>query len=464
MKRKLISLLLAAIFIIPACTFLSPALPETERVKGPPDVPLRTNNAYGHWPRHEACNARMKQGHVNLIFVGDSITQRWDRQGIQVWQKYYSHRNAVNLGVDGDRTQNVLWRLDHGNIDGVNPKVAIVMIGTNNSDDGDTPEQIARGIIAVCKRLRRKLPKTKIILHRIFPRGPKPSAQRDLHAEASRIASRIADGKMIFYEDIGDRFLEPDGSISTDIMYDYVHLTAKGYQIWAQAIEPRLKELLGEKHSAVTAAHRHNSWTVRYEAMNDRAKCGYVDLIFIGDSITQGWENTGHEAWEKYYDRRKAVNLGISGDRTQHVLWRLDNGNVDGLSPKAAVVMIGTNNLSDNRNTVEQTADGVKAVCRKLREKLPQTKILLLAIFPRQQQPGELREKVSRTNELIARIADGDMIDYLDIGDKFVEADGSISAEIMPDFLHLSPKGYQIWANAIEPKLTQLMGKNRGQN
>ncbi|HUW19212.1 MAG TPA: GDSL-type esterase/lipase family protein [Sedimentisphaerales bacterium] len=246
MKGKLLSLLVASVFIIPACTFLSPAAPETERVKGPPDVPLRTNNAYGHWPRHEACNARIKQGNVNLIFVGDSITQRWDRQGTQIWQKFYSSRNAVNLGVDGDRTQNVLWRLDHGNIDGIDPEVAIVMIGTNNSDDGDTAEEIASGITAVCKKLRQKLPDTKIILHAIFPRGPKPSAQRELNAKASRLASKIADGKTIFYMDIGDRFLEPDGAISPEIMPDFLHLSPKGYQIWAEAIEPKLKQLLGE--------------------------------------------------------------------------------------------------------------------------------------------------------------------------------------------------------------------------
>jgi len=459
MKKTLITLFAAAVFLVPGCTCFYPAPPETERIEGPPDVPLRTNNAYGHWPRFEAYNARIKQGHVNLIFVGDSITQRWDRQGTQIWQKYYGRRNAVNLGVDGDRTQNVLWRLDHGNIAGINPEVAVVMIGTNNSDDGDSAEEIACGIIAVCKKLRQKLPETKIILHAIFPRGPRPSAQRELNAKASELASKIADDKKIFYMDIGEEFLEPDGSISSDVMYDYVHLTAKGYQIWAEAIEPKLKELLGEKHSAVATAHRHSSWTLRYKAMNDRARCGYVDLIFVGDSITQGWENNGAAVWEKFYGRRKAINLGISGDRTQHVLWRLDHGNVDGLSPKVAVVMIGTNNLSDSRNTVEETADGVKAVCRKLRAKLPQTKILLLGIFPRQQQPGELRERVSRTNELIAKIADGQEIDYLDIGDKFVEPDGSISAEIMPDFLHLSPKGYQIWAQAIEPKLKQLFGE-----
>jgi len=421
-------------------------------------VATRTRNAYGHWPRHDAYNQRVKQGHVELIFIGDSITQRWDRQGTQVWQKYYSHRNAVNLGIDGDRTQNVLWRLDNGNIEGIDPKVAVVMIGTNNSDDGDTAEEIAAGIVAICEKLRAELPETKILLLAIFPRGAKPSAQRQLNAEASLLASGIADGQMIHYMDIGDKFLDGDGLISKEVMYDYVHLTARGYEIWAEAIEEKLKELLGERHSAVTASHRKNGWAVRYEAMNERVKCGYVDLVFIGDSITHGWESNGQAVWQEYYGDRNAINLGIGGDRTEHVLWRLENGNIDGIEPKVAVVMIGTNN-HPSRNTPEEISEGIIAVCRKLREKLPETKILLLAIFPRGERPCELRGQLARASGMASEIADDKMIHYMDIGTRFLEPDGTISKEIMPDFLHLTPKGYRIWADAIEDKLAELLGE-----
>jgi len=210
----------------------------------PTTVAIRTRNAYGHRPRFEAYNRRIRQGHVNLIFVGDSITQRWDRQGTQVWQKYYSNRNAVDLGVDGDRTQNVLWRLDNGNIDGISPEVAVVMIGTNNHND--TAEHIGEGIIAVCQKIREKLPQTKIILLAIFPRGAKPSELREKLAKASRMASTIADGRMIYYLDIGNKFLAADGTLSKEIMPDYLHLSQKGYEIWAEAIEPTLSTLLSE--------------------------------------------------------------------------------------------------------------------------------------------------------------------------------------------------------------------------
>jgi lysophospholipase L1-like esterase len=218
------------------------------------------------------------------------------------------------------------------------------------------------------------------------------------------------------------------------------------------------KAVESKSHSAVTPKNRD---CARHQAFNARVKEGNVDLIFIGDSITHWWERAGKEVWEKYYGHRKAVNLGIGGDRTQHVLWRLDNGNIDGISPKVAVVMIGTNNLSPNRSTVEETADGVIAICKKLRTRLPKTKILLLAIFPRAQEPCPLRDKVAQTNKIISRIADGKKIYYLDIGDKFVEPDGSISREIMKDYLHLTPKGYKIWAEAIEPKLAELMGEEK---
>ena len=215
------------------------------------------------------------------------------------------------------------------------------------------------------------------------------------------------------------------------------------------------ESVTGKTHSAVTPANRDNN---RHKAFNARVKQGNVDLIFIGDSITQGWEGKGKDVWAKYYGNRNAVNLGIGGDRTQHVLWRLDNGNIDGISPKVAVVMIGTNN-SPPGNKQEEIADGIIAICKKLRTKLPNTKILLLGIFPRDEKPTERRALLARASRMASAVADGKTIFYLDIGKKFLQADGTISKEIMPDYLHLSPAGYEIWAKAIEPKLAKLMSE-----
>lgn len=118
--------------------------------------------------------------------------------------------------------------------------------------------------------------------------------------------------------------------------------------------------MAGQKqHSAVSPDHRHSWWTLRNDAVNERVKQGDVDFLFIGDSITHGWENAGKKLWDKYYAPRKAVNMGFGGDRTQHVLWRLDHGHLEGISPKLAVLMIGTNNSNGNDNTAEEIADGL---------------------------------------------------------------------------------------------------------
>ena len=212
-------------------------------------------------------------------------------------------------------------------------------------------------------------------------------------------------------------------------------------------------------HSAVNPAPRSGGWMNRHESFNQRVAKGNVDLIFIGDSITHGWEGKGKAIWEKYYIKRNAVNLGIGGDRTQHVLWRLDNGNIKNINPKVAVVMIGTNNSGNGRNSAEEMIDGVTAVIEKLRTKLPKTEILLLDIFPRGQRINAQRGKILQVNQVLSRLDSRPHVTFLRIGQNFVSPDGSIAKDIMPDFLHLTPNGYEIWAKSIESTLARLMGE-----
>ncbi len=219
-------------------------------------------------------------------------------------------------------------------------------------------------------------------------------------------------------------------------------------------------------HAAVTPVPRTDKrtvrwWSQRHEMVNRRLKKGKVDMLFIGDSITHGWEGQGRKIWNEYYAKRNAVNMGFGGDRTEHVLWRLDNSNLKRISPKLAVVMIGTNNSNGDEYTAEEIADGIIAVCERLRCKLPKTKILLLAIFPRNHEPSAQRERNAKASLLASKIADGEMIHYLDINSGFLSEDGMLSRDIMPDFLHPNKTGYEIWAEAIEPEVAELMGENK---
>lgn len=212
-------------------------------------------------------------------------------------------------------------------------------------------------------------------------------------------------------------------------------------------------------NDAIVPVPRDGGWMQRHESFNKRVAEGNVDLLMIGDSITHGWEGAGREVWKQYYGDRNAVNLGIGGDRTQHVLWRLENGNIEDISPKLAVLMIGTNNAGGN--TPEEIAEGVDAIVQKLRTDLPNMKVLVLAIFARGEDDQNAARQVNmKANELIQQKIEGeDMVSFLDINSSFLSDDHTLSREIMPDLLHPEAKGYAIWAEAMEPTIKKLLGE-----
>ena len=198
-------------------------------------------------------------------------------------------------------------------------------------------------------------------------------------------------------------------------------------------------------------------WLERHQSMSDRLKTGHANVLWIGDSIVEKLEGPGKTVWDKYYARRDAVNLGIGGDRTEHVLWRLDHCNLECVTPKLAIVMIGQNNGPSN--TAEEIADGVSAVVTKLRQKLPDMKILLLAIFFRGEKPNDERTKLAKTNDLLSKMADNQHVFYLDIDKIFLQPDGTIMKSLMPDFEHPNEQGCRAWAESIEPKVAELLGE-----
>lgn len=212
-------------------------------------------------------------------------------------------------------------------------------------------------------------------------------------------------------------------------------------------------------NSAVIPATRGDEgwWRDRQKEKNAEAKQDNVRLAFIGDSITQGWESNGKQIWDELYAARNPINLGFSGDRTEHVIWRLTHGNLAKIRPEVAVMMIGTNNTGHAMQDPQEVAAGIERILEILRQRTPDTKVLLLGVFPRGRQPFDLgRLNNEAINQIIRRYDDGDRIHYVDIKEVFVNADGTLPDALMPDALHLSPEGYRLWGNAIEPKLREL--------
>ena len=201
-------------------------------------------------------------------------------------------------------------------------------------------------------------------------------------------------------------------------------------------------------------------FAAKHQANLEVAKQGDAELLLIGDSITDFWRNTegpfaGKAVLDKHFGQWKIANFGIAGDTTQGVLYRLQNGEGQGFSPRAIMVMIGTNNTA--RNTAAKIAEGIGAVVLELQRDFPQAKILLLGVFPRGRPGDPVRTAIADINRTIAKLHDGNKVHYLDIGAQFLDAGGTIAPDVMSDLLHPGPKGYEIWAQAVKEPLTKLM-------
>ena len=222
-------------------------------------------------PRHAQKVAEVKSGRYNLVLIGDSITHTvGEMPGTiyeplkAVWDRHYAPRHAINLGHNGFRTENILWNLLNGELEfSPSPKVAVLLIGTNNTDDRNfrrvhSAEQVADGTKAIVDLIRKRHPKTKVLILRIFPRGgdgERGVAARVFHGskqcvetcrEAGALTAKLADGKHVFWLDVGHIFLRSDGTINTDLMPDLLHPNLAGAEAWAQAIEPTLSRLMGD--------------------------------------------------------------------------------------------------------------------------------------------------------------------------------------------------------------------------
>jgi beta-glucosidase len=207
--------------------------------------------------------------------------------------------------------------------------------------------------------------------------------------------------------------------------------------------------------SSTTPVDRNHK---RHEGFMKRIQEGPVGLLFLGDSITDGWPGRSKETWSKF-DAYHQADFGISGERTEDVLWRITNGELDGIDPKAVVIMIGTNNIGHfGDEKPEWVAAGVKKIVDTVRAKLPKAKVLLLGVFPRgATADNDLRKKVVAINALIKEFGDGKDVTYLDLSAKFLDEQGNLPKDIMPDALHPNAKGYQIWYDSMWPVLEPML-------
>ncbi|MES2455618.1 MAG: GDSL-type esterase/lipase family protein [Bacteroidota bacterium] len=223
-------------------------------------VPKLENDSYNWWDRHNKVMSIKDSINPEIVLIGNSITHFWGGQpqivdndgrprtpnGPKAWDSVFSKYRVLNLGFGWDRTQNALWRLDHGEMDGLHPRTVVIDIGTNNTSQTEnapmnTPAEIVEGIQAVCQRVKAKTPKARIILMAIFPREKEPDHPRRLIIiEINKLLKVYAAKNKLTLLDIGPKMLAADGTFLPGIMLDYTHPSDLGYQIWADALRPLL--------------------------------------------------------------------------------------------------------------------------------------------------------------------------------------------------------------------------------
>ena len=465
----------------PAGSLNNPAIVPTDRMDEP------------WWAaRHKSILEEIhNQPDTQLLMIGDSITNNYDKpnppdENFQpTWNEFYAPRRALNLGFSGDTTANLLWRLDHGEVEGIHPKVAVLLIGTNNTGHAnETAEQAEGGIDAVIGDLEQRLPQTRVLLLALLPSDVSPSKTLRDAAVNAHLAACYSEDPRVAYLDIGSIFFK-DGKLNKAIFYDprlsspgkALHPDTIGQRRMAEAIEPTLARLMEDSprvpltsmtdiNTALIPVPRLEldsyDWYARHHAELELQKSIKPRVVLIGDSITHFWDGdplgnhqNGPSSWQHVFGDMPVINMGFGWDRTQNVLWRLRQGEFEGISPAWVVLAIGTNNLTSTSNaranTPEEIIEGITSICNEIHQRAPQSHIVLMAIFPRGGAPDNpYRASIQRTNHLLEQnFASDPSITYLDIGRQFLAPDGSLPASMMPDGTHPSDAGYQPWAEAL---------------
>lgn len=433
-------------------------------VRAATPTPQSTDPSSWWCQRFEKKCIDLKEKGAPLLLVGDDVTQMWEEngKGLQPFRAYLQKEpmSAVDIGYTGDRTENVLWRLQNGELDGYEPpKAALIMVGANNTldftEDEEPPCDTILGIRSIIDTIKERCPDTKIFVFSILPCGRTPNDQRrtrnfNVNAALSRLCEPLG---ATFYE-INSQVMDIDGNFGEDFSYDGIHLNTKGYKVWVKNITKLLNPIFfpEETPSYKLPVSRFGEpwWYERVFAI--RSAIGTTttrpNVVILGDDLAKGWEEQGAEAAKECFGSRRLNNAGIEGDSLAQIIWRARYSCLSAFRPALVVLQAG---LVDSEITAEEFIDAYKDLVTEARSKQTASKIIIMAVPPRGASPNDpMRERIEAINDGLEKLVTNDKTFFVNCNEELLEPDGTLSPEMSPDQIHFSAEAYEIWGKAIQ--------------
>lgn len=452
--------------VLPVLIVVSMAFAASAELPSVMPIPSMSGEESVWMRRHREKLAQAAAGRsFDVVFVGDSIIEYWERQCPRSWARWLTDGlKVLNLGFAGDHTEHVMWRIAEGELDGYSAKSIVLMIGVNNANTAmrrEVPADIVVGVRAVLDAIRAKQPQAHVVLCAILPCeiGTDGRVRRDCEV-VNREIRKFCDNRRVVWCDLSQMFMTADGRLSRRLLPDLLHPSAEGYDLIASALMPYLRRFLKPDEDALPfpqllptqvparewadlpveaipcsevdacdgrldkGPYGDLWWLNRLRKNRERIvnlACGEVDVVLLGDSAFHLWEAQQGEAWRRFAARRSTLNLGYAGDRTQNVLWRVENGELDGYRAKAVVLTVGAAN-SMRGSKPEDTALGVRTVIGAIRRKQPTARVVLCPVFS-EGSDAQVRRNDETVNAIVRNYANGVSVLWCACGEGMTASD-----------------------------------------
>ncbi len=438
--------------------------------------PLRstTPTLQDSWGDHHRALVQEATAHaddIQIVLLGDSITRRWTTgAGKALKAERYEPHGVINLGISADGIQHVLWRLENGEMTPLNPKVVLLMIGTNNLYNSSA-EEVAYGVWKIVEYIRIHHPKTRVLVQAIFPRS-RPAGSMEKINQTNAYLSKLDDGKMVKYIDFGAGFLNPDGSLNETWFPDGLHPEKpEAFKVWADSIQPIVDRWLTLPPVAQTPPPKppvdtpnklslikpqaRNDWLHKFNRFVDETKRSDGHLLFLGDTTLSKWKRVNADIYKQAYSQYAPVFGAFYANRTENILWQLENMPAKNIAPQLVILQLQENLTEGHGSSPEDIFAGVQAIVSKLHTLYPQANILLEGALP--EVRGErvyITKSIEAYNRMLAQLSQQDSkVYFLDLAERFKDE----AALYVPNRIKSTDEAYRKWAEVRQPVVSELM-------